>query len=219
LLTSGHYNTQLGLLAAMALDTALTPVQLPWLATLPATSAVLAFELHHAPWNGSATGHLLAVRLVFQNGPNAEYQAVPLPQCASGGAAASDAAAAAAAEALAGPGACELSAFSRAYGGAGTDKLGAWCEACRNNQTNGCVAYRARQGGANGAAAAQGAGGAGGGEAWKIAVSVVASVAGTAALAAAAFALFLRKERPKWRPMHSAPLVGDEKPGPFASTL
>lgn len=77
---SSHYNTQLGLLAALGID-AYAPAQgFQWLTSIPRLAAVMVFELHAA-----ASG--LHVRLAAQDGPSANYTTVPLP-CASGAAAA-----------------------------------------------------------------------------------------------------------------------------------
>lgn len=94
LLVSGHYNTQLGLLAALKADvsagagagvttTISTPAPaIPWLnGNLPKTAAVLSLEMFKdgaAP----ATAPAFAVRTVAQDGPSASYTVLPLP-CAS----------------------------------------------------------------------------------------------------------------------------------------
>jgi hypothetical protein len=176
LLTSGHYNTQLGLLAALQANRYLSPAQLPWLATIPATSSILVFELHH-----DVTSHELAVRLVIQNGPKSDYVTVPLPQCAVAGDAA---------EQLAGPGACRFEAFVKSVGGAALPSASEWCAACANTKMNACVAARVR--------GSSGSSGGGGGEAWKLAVAVLASVAGTAAAAWAAFVIHQRRAARRW---------------------
>lgn len=74
---SAHYNTQLGLLSALGLDTFAPAAATPWLRKLPSLAALMAFELHL----GSAGE--LEVRLVMQDGPAAEYQTIPLP-CSDG---------------------------------------------------------------------------------------------------------------------------------------
>ncbi len=63
LLVSSHYNTQLGLLAALEVDKSPAAPAVAWLARIPALAAVLAFELHRAPASGA-----WAVRLVAQVG-------------------------------------------------------------------------------------------------------------------------------------------------------
>jgi hypothetical protein len=204
---SAHYNTQLALLSAMALDTALTPAQLPWLATLPATSSALAFELHFDP-----SSRRLAVRMLYQDGPGQGYMPVPLPQCASPGGVRPNGDVDAA-EALAGPGACELSAFVRAYGGAAIDDAGTWCTVCENAQMEACVAARARgrggvfaasgfanDNGSGGVSSDSGGGNGGGGsgEKVKVAMAVVTSALGAGALAAGAVLWHVRRREAKW---------------------
>lgn len=181
LLTSAHYNTQLALLAAMGLDTALTSRQLPWLGNLPATSSVLLFELHQG---GPMTGGALAVRMVIQDGPSKPYVPVPLP-CAAG-----EGGDPGAAEAFAGPGACELGAFLRAFKGVAIQNAADWCNACANGATNVCVAARAKSAGA----ARTGAdGGDSGG--LKVAVGVLAGALTLAVVAAAVAILMLRRAK------------------------
>jgi len=103
MLMSGHYNSQLALLAALN-------VTLP---SMPATASLLAFELHRS-------GAQLAVRCVMQDGPEAQYAALPLP-CASP-----------AGEAVGGGGACTLADWTAlsARGTAGVNSTAAWCSAC-----------------------------------------------------------------------------------------
>ena len=215
-LTSAHYNTQLGLISAMALDKFLTPAALPWLASIPATSSVLAFELHTSADSATAgqqaaegnqtAGQVprFAVRMMVQNGPDAGYVPVPLPPCAASRAADADIDAA---EALAGPGACELGAFVRAFSGSALKDAGAWCAECDNGEVDACVAFKARSGSWKTASWNTD------GASWRIAVAVMASVLGTAALAAAAFALHRRRERRKWDragwPAGGLPPVGE----------
>lgn len=136
----------------------------------------MTFELHH---DG---GDLLAVRLVTQDGPGASYTVVPLGSFCGGGESPG-------VTSLAGAGACELGAFTKAAGGAALSNVGEWCTVCGNTKMDACAA----------AAAARGAGGAaGGGAAWRLALAVVCSVAGTAAVAAAVCALLLRRGRTRW---------------------
>jgi hypothetical protein len=60
---SSHYNTQLGLLAALEVDMSPAAPAVAWLTKIPALAAVLAFELHMDPAIGTG-----AVRLVAQVG-------------------------------------------------------------------------------------------------------------------------------------------------------
>ena len=134
-LVSSHYNVQLGILAALCLDTLLSAsvaATVPWLTAMPATAAVLAFELHHAPVGNARRRRLAslcancpassqyAVRAVYQNGPTKNYTTLPLP-CTS-----------AQAQSLAGAYACTLDDFlallAPAVNAAGT--TAAWCSAC-----------------------------------------------------------------------------------------
>ena len=128
---SSHYNVQLGLLAALRLDTQLSPsvaATVPWLTAMPATAAVLAFEMHQLPVGSTrrlrclscATSSQFAVRAVLQNGPSKNYTVLPLP-CTS-----------ATAQALAGAGACWLDDFVglQAPAVAATGTPAAWCSAC-----------------------------------------------------------------------------------------
>ena len=130
---SAHYNVQLGLLAALRLDKLLSPpvaATVPWLTAMPATAAVLAFEVHQLPVGSTrrrglrcvkcATSSQFAVRAVYQNGPNQNYTALPLP-CTS-----------ATAQVLAGTGACWLDDFVELLAPAvtATGTPAAWCRAC-----------------------------------------------------------------------------------------
>jgi hypothetical protein len=87
LVVSGHYNTQLGVLAALYLDNmmAAQTAAVPWLTRIPATAAVLAFELHRS--DGSFGNATFAARLVAQDGPAANYTVFPLPCASAAGAA------------------------------------------------------------------------------------------------------------------------------------
>jgi len=85
---AGHYNTQLGVLAALQADQVANST-LPWLEEkIPSPAAVLVFELHHLPAEeegkekkegeeGRGEGYY--VRVVIQDGAGQGYQAVPLP--------------------------------------------------------------------------------------------------------------------------------------------
>lgn len=191
---SAHYNTQLGVLSALRLDTywpallATTRNSASWLATgalpaptiapkLPALAAVVAFELH-VPSSASTPGTLtsadqMAVRLVIQDGPSTPYMIVPMP-CQTNQS-----------NALGGPEACSLPAFLSYIQGLALSE-DAWCSACRNG---GNMTYCAL------IAAQSNAGSSGGHADWEIAVAVVVSVVGTALLVVAIMALWLRSRR------------------------
>lgn len=126
---SSHYNTQLGVLAALQRDEGEQEphvVDHLWRDRIPALASVLAFELH----GSSGGGQLLAVRVVAQNGPAAAWVVVPLP-CAQQGDAA---------EQLAGPGACSLAAFRALAGPRALNSSRAWCDACSNTKVLACRA-------------------------------------------------------------------------------
>ena len=131
LLLSAHNNVLMSLLSALRLDVLLAPADaaaVPWLTAMPAAAAVLVFELH-----ADASSGALAVRVVAQDGPAANYTVVPMP-CAG-----------AAASAVAGPGACTLADFlalaAPAAAAAGTPAV--WCAACGNANAMPCVAAAA----------------------------------------------------------------------------
>ncbi|KAG2435149.1 hypothetical protein HXX76_007234 [Chlamydomonas incerta] len=204
---SGHYNTQLGLLAALGLDAAAGPAAAAFVwyrPSLPRLAAVLAFELHavaatadgssnssssSGSSSGSSTTTMYVVRAVAQDGPSAAYVTVPLP-CASGAAAAALAAAvnsgaaaaanatAAAANAAAAVGACTLDDFLALAAPQSMPTAADWCAACGNNDVTACrVANLQAEGGEICDDE---------GEAWKIAVSVVVTFVGALLLAALA---------------------------------
>ncbi|GIL62620.1 hypothetical protein Vafri_16819 [Volvox africanus] len=187
---SGHYNTQLGLIAALDLDT-WTPAQgFSWLRSLPKLAAVMVFELHAidaaAVTLPEGSWPSFFVRLVYQDGPAASYGTVPLP-CMS----------TAAAVALS-PGACTLSDFLSYASARALNDSQAWCAACNNSVLNACVAakYVGALAAAEAAAAPDGSSGGGGGtEPWKIAVSVVVTFVGTVLLAAVAAAFWFHGGR------------------------
>ena len=88
---AGHYNTQLGVLAALQADQ-VTNSTLPWLGKkIPSPAAVLVFELHHLSEKeggkekegeeGREEGYY--VRVVIQDGAKQDYQGVLLP-CSGG---------------------------------------------------------------------------------------------------------------------------------------
>ena len=190
---SAHYNTQLGMLSALRLDTywpallATTRNSASMLATgalpaptiapkLPALAAVVAFELH-VPSSASTPGTLtsadqMAVRLVIQDGPSTPYMIVPMP-CQTNQS-----------NALGGPEACSLPAFLSYVQGLALSE-DAWCSACRNGKMTYCALI----------AAQSDAGSSGGHADWEIAVAVVVSVVGTALLVVAIMALWLHSRR------------------------
>lgn len=117
---SGHYNTQLGVLAALGADQAAGSAQVPWFTSkIPSPAAVLIFELHRFPAAPQGQGpDALAVRLVLQDGPAGAYQVVPLP-CSSSSAVAGE------------EGFCQLDRFL-AMAGAQALSPQEWCRACEN---------------------------------------------------------------------------------------
>jgi len=132
---SSHYNTQLGLLSA--LQTGANSPLYRWQTKIPATAAVLVFELHTSlPAAGGSESSVpadsrFAVRAVFQDGPEAQYAVLQLPCAVAGDAA----------EQLAGPGSCTLGSFRalavpRAFG-----SIADWCEACGNKQVAACQVH------------------------------------------------------------------------------
>lgn len=147
---SSHYNVQLGVLAALDLDSYLSTTStsiagsVPWITipskdltgSVPTSAAVLAFELYQ---DSSQPEKQYAVRLVLQNGPGKsasspnKYITVPLP-CAS-----------ASGEALAGKGACTSEDFRKLISGAvaKAGSISAWCDACGATTPLPCVAARA----------------------------------------------------------------------------
>ncbi|KAG2501116.1 hypothetical protein HYH03_000934 [Edaphochlamys debaryana] len=187
---SGHYNTQLGLLSALAIDKLPGAMAvLPWYRAIPRLAAVLAFELHALPAAGSETPAFY-VRLVAQDGPDRNYTTVPLP-CAAG------ADANGAVVGVLGTGACAMQDFvdfvqPRAL------TAGQWCAACGNRAVAACrlqelTTAAAAQQNASGNSSSSGGGsssGSGGCEDWQIAVAVVVPLVGTALLAAAGWAVW-----------------------------
>ncbi|KAF8071018.1 Acp2 [Scenedesmus sp. PABB004] len=180
---SAHYNTQLGLLAALQQGGA-APLgaPYPWEARIPALAAVLAFELHALP-----RGAGFAVRAVAQDGPARDYVALALPCAEAGGAA----------EAALGAGACSLDAFARLAGPQAFSAAGDWCAACDNDDVLACRLSRAERllaeapgpgGGAGGGGAGARRGGAvapGMVALWcVVAVALAAALAGGALLVA-----------------------------------
>lgn len=171
---SGHYNTQLGVLSALALDTHPAAADTPWLRKIPSLAALMAFEVVAS----SSSPPSFAIRLVLQDGPDAPYQPVPLP-CATAGDEA---------EQLAGAGACTLEAFQR-YVAPRTLTTLQWCQACGDTSTTACQLSAAAAELASLRAALGGTGEARGGnlscssDDWKIAVGVVVTFVGTVLLA------------------------------------
>lgn len=125
LTVSAHYNTQLGVLAALqaGADPSRRTHYL-WQQRIPSLAAVLAFELHRSP-----DGATFVVRAVFQDGPRAQYSVLPLP-CAVAGDAADE---------LAGPGSCTLDRFRALAGPQAINSSADFCEACSNTKVMACV--------------------------------------------------------------------------------
>ncbi|KAL6746088.1 histidine phosphatase superfamily [Haematococcus lacustris] len=139
---SSHYNVQLGVLAALALDTHPPALAaLPWLSSkLPALASTAVFELLAPEVQAAVVGGelgQLAVRLVVQDGPEASWQMVPLPCAVTGDAAAQ----------LAGPGACSYPAFRALATAAALPSAPSWCRACANTGAAACqtLAAQARE--------------------------------------------------------------------------
>jgi len=137
---SSHYNTQLGLLSA--LQTGANSPLYRWQSKIPATAAVLVFELHTSlPAAGGSESSVpadsrFAVRAVFQDGPEAQYAVLQLPCAVAGDAA----------EQLAGPGSCTLGSFRALAVPCAFGSIADWCEACGNEQVAACqVHIMARQ--------------------------------------------------------------------------
>jgi lysosomal acid phosphatase len=124
---SGHYNTQLGLLAALGADTTPYAADIAWLRKIPETAALMAFELHST---GAKADKKYFVRLVVQDGPKAEYVVVPLP-CATEGDEAENAV---------GTGACTLASFLDTAEPAAINGIHHWCLACKNGADPVCQA-------------------------------------------------------------------------------
>ncbi|KAL4457857.1 hypothetical protein ABPG75_012722 [Micractinium tetrahymenae] len=122
---SGHYDTQLGILGAIALNQLPAAANFTWFKKIPSLAAIMVFELHASGSDGVPQS--LAVRLVMQDGPSANYTTIPLP-CASAGDGA---------EALAGPGACTLEAFTQMVQPLAMN-TSQWCDACANTGMTMC---------------------------------------------------------------------------------
>lgn len=177
----GHYNTQLGLLAAMSLDTAAGSSKHPWFSNkIPSPAAVLAFELHCTRSKAADAPPQCVVRVVIQDGSKEEYQVLPLP-CTGGTAAGV-------------PGACPLEEFVQKYSSAALTSAADWCSACDNKATNACKAANLQ--GAEGSSISSSSSSSSKGDngvGWKVAVAVLTSVVGTAALCAAGGYLWYKK--------------------------
>lgn len=118
---SAHYNTQLGVLAALGADQAQGSDQVPWFSRkMPSPAAVLVFELHRFEQDG------LMVRLVMQDGPGERYQVVPLPCSVADDAKAGESS-----------GFCRLKDFL-ALAGPQAMSPREWCRACDNREVLVC---------------------------------------------------------------------------------
>ena len=118
---AAHYNTILGLLAALQADgndASLWPIP-----SIPALASLLNFELHKISSS-------FYVRAVYQNGPDEEYGAIDLP-CNSSSA-----------TAAVGSGACDLTAFVSRYMPQAFKTSGEWCDACANTEVLACSVKR-----------------------------------------------------------------------------
>eukprot|EP00200_Dunaliella_tertiolecta_P005510 CAMPEP_0202343236 /NCGR_PEP_ID=MMETSP1126-20121109/3448_1 /ASSEMBLY_ACC=CAM_ASM_000457 /TAXON_ID=3047 /ORGANISM="Dunaliella tertiolecta, Strain CCMP1320" /LENGTH=501 /DNA_ID=CAMNT_0048934285 /DNA_START=163 /DNA_END=1668 /DNA_ORIENTATION=+ len=182
---SSHFNTQLGLLAALELDQH-PPAknQLKWLdSSFPSLASVLVFELH----TSGATGGDLAVRLVAQD-LGEEYVTVPLP-CATPGDSA---------EQLAGEGACTYENFRQMAAPKAIPTASEWCAACKSQDLGLCKREAALQdvSGSEGSAAE---GDSASEDSWSdhqkgaLAGAIVATFVGTLLLATIAFTLLHRR--------------------------
>lgn len=215
---SAHYNSMLGVLGALGLDT--TAADTPWLrcvtegrpraaggcrlvpgdvdaprsaapcSKIPALAAVMAFELH----GNTQRPAELAIRLVAQDGPTASYAVVPLPCAAAGDSA----------EALAGPGACTLEAFRALAQPRALGSVGEWCEACGNEAMGECRLQLAEKTLAAAESSCSGGGGGGGISAGAVAgIAVGCAAAAAAAVGGVAWAVVNRRAA-----QHRRQLVG-----------
>lgn len=114
---SGHYNLQLGLLAALGVDT-LKGNDITWSKKIPSAGAVIAVELHKAADGG------YWVKAVYQDGPDQPYGSVPLPCATDGGV----------------EGACKLEDFSALASPKAFKTAKEWCTACGNTEMLVCGA-------------------------------------------------------------------------------
>lgn len=76
LVMSSHYNTQLGLLAALDIESSPGAEDIPWRTQIPSLASVLAFELHKLGGTGLPASYY--VRAVYQDGPGEAYKTLPL---------------------------------------------------------------------------------------------------------------------------------------------
>lgn len=125
---SSHYNTQLGLLAALGVDKVVDS-PFVWLHKIPSPAAILVFELHRTEnaeyW----------VRAVAQDGPDQEYQVVPLP-CSKEG------------EPMATmmiSGACLMDEFVGMALPRALTSTEDWCDACENTEMMACQIHQMKK--------------------------------------------------------------------------
>lgn len=124
---SSHYNTQLGLLAALDMDQMPEAAAIPWMKKIPALSAVLALELHRK-------GSEYLVRMVMQDGiESSEYLPIPLP-CTSDRA-----------KSLLGKGTCIWADFLSFSSTRALRTPEDWCSVCSNKQVQVCRVVRLTQ--------------------------------------------------------------------------
>lgn len=177
---SGHYNTQLGLLSALQLDKYQPASNFTWFASIPKLAALMVFELHYV--NPAAITFLAGsnpsyfVRLVYQNGPLAPYETVPLP-CAT-----------VVGSQVLSPGTCMLEDFLLYASMRAINSSAAWCSACDNFSPNSCAAAQLQV-----MKAAALSGGDKDAWPWRIAVAVVVTFIGTMALTLAGVWLWGRR--------------------------
>eukprot|EP00201_Polytomella_parva_P024576 CAMPEP_0175044856 /NCGR_PEP_ID=MMETSP0052_2-20121109/4064_1 /TAXON_ID=51329 ORGANISM="Polytomella parva, Strain SAG 63-3" /NCGR_SAMPLE_ID=MMETSP0052_2 /ASSEMBLY_ACC=CAM_ASM_000194 /LENGTH=395 /DNA_ID=CAMNT_0016308251 /DNA_START=318 /DNA_END=1505 /DNA_ORIENTATION=+ len=192
---SGHYNTQLSLLSALKWDQVSGNTH-TWLTTIPKTAAALYFELHNV-------SSVLYVRVVTQNGPGADFVAVPLA-CNS-----------AAAIAVLGNGTCLFTDFITLVG-EDAMSMDEWCETCQNNSTDYCQAYWFSQAAAAAASDVRVDCGGPTKEGWRAAVGVLASAAGILLIATVVLSVLLvrAKQFPSLRSAEASQVyvMNDSKP-------
>lgn len=144
---AGHYNTQLGVLAALQADQVVNST-LPWLGKkIPSPAAVLVFELHHLPGapakeggkekaegeEGREEGYY--VRVVIQDGAGQGYQEVPLPCSGLEGGREGE-----------GGFQCSLKEFFKLAAPQALS-AGEWCRACENENVLACKVAGGGKGG------------------------------------------------------------------------
>mmetsp|Transcript_13596 Transcript_13596/g.29101 ORF Transcript_13596/g.29101 Transcript_13596/m.29101 type:complete len:514 (-) Transcript_13596:767-2308(-) len=185
---SSHYNTMLGLLSALALDTnspAATAMSNPnrpsnWLATgalpdvggpkIPASASLLVLEL----FSEQPTSPLL-VRLVVQDGPSSPYVTIPLP-CSSGSASPA--------------GTCTWPAF-QTWASSAALSASDWCKACRNADAATCIQINLQ-------GQLDSSQGSGGHKDWEIAVAVVVTFVGTLLLCGVIAVVVRQRSKRAW---------------------